>query len=192
MYKKLTVLSAIVLCSTSALAGGEHEPYNTNYNNNNTSNSSNLTIHDHPAYFYTGAEGGWLHSEEDFWTIAPLVGLRVGKHFGLEASYTWSTSEDVAAGVDTDVSTLALDAIGYLPISDDNRLELVGLVGVGRYDTDNSAGNNDDTALRYGGGLQYEIDNNWSGRVLYRRAELDTALLEDADTVTLGFTYNFK
>jgi opacity protein-like surface antigen len=202
--KKLTALSlTALLLSTSAMAGGAHESYTTNNYNNNTTNtnySSNMTILGNPTYLYLGGEFGMLEGnasggytgDENFWTLAPIAGLRIGENFGVETSYTWSSSEN-EGGNDVDITNYSIDALGYLPINDTKTLQLVGSVGVGRYTFDTSIpGTSSDTAVRYGAGLQYEMNPNWSSRVMYRRAEVNTAALDGADSITLGLTYNFR
>ena len=205
--KKLATLSlAALLYSTSALAGGGNEGTNTTsvYNNEEASENytSNMTILGNPTYLYLGGEFGWLNADvnnsvtgsgnDNYWTAAPVVGLKIGENLGVETSYTWGTSED-DFGNNADITDYAIDALGYLPLNDSKTVSLVGLVGVGRYTFDSTApGNDTDTALRVGGGLQHEMGNNWSSRILYRHADVKTSALDGVDTITLGLTYNFR
>ncbi len=199
--KKLTTLSlATLLFSTSAIAGGGHEGVSTTSGYNEpvteTNYSDNMTIMGNTTFLYLGAELGWTKANtktaftgnDDFWTAAPIVGLRIGENFGVETSYTWGTNDD-----SVDIKAAAIDAMGYLPINDSKTVSLVGLVGVGRYELDtNIPGDDSDTAVRYGGGIQYEINQNWSTRLLYRRAEVKTSAFDSLDTVTMALTYNFR
>jgi opacity protein-like surface antigen len=208
MKKIATMSLTTLLFSTAALAGGSHESATTTtvYNDDNTTTTTNysdkMTILGNPSYLYVGAELGWLNANlnnsttgsgnDNYWTAAPIVGLRVGENLGFETSYSWGTSED-DFGNNADITNYAVDALGYLPINDAKTIEIVGLVGAGRYTFDSTApGNDTDTAFRYGGGLQHEIGKNWSSRILYRHADVNTAALSGVDTITLGLTYNFR
>jgi len=195
MSKKLTVLSlSILLASTGAMAGGDHESYNTTSVKAN--DNSSYDVMGWRTAPYMGVEVGRAHMEStplssNYNTLTPYLGVRFGPYWGLEASYTTSDRESnaVSSSRFTDYN---LDAMGYLPLDAAHRFELIGLVGYGHYDLHASnTTSDDDNAFRFGGGAQYNFTNHVAARVLYRRIETDTAVLGNTDSYTAGITYSF-
>lgn len=152
-------------------------------------------------------------------SLVPNVGVRIGRHFGLEAGYLRTSREeqsltgtDFLAGltgeVETRITGWHVDVNGYLPLAD--RLEAIGSVGVGRYKAESDltlmaggaplgAGasfDDSDTALRLGAGLQYGLNDHVSlrGMVRYIDATFDSGGFTAADgawTGALGVSYTF-
>lgn len=122
------------------------------------------------------------------------VGVRPHQNFGVELGYFDTTSE-TASGVTTEFSGVALDGIGYLPITKDQRFELLGSLGVVRQRGEASAPGASDrikeTKFRLGAGAQYKLTDHLSARlrVLYTDADFDIA--NSYTTYSLGVAYRF-
>lgn len=133
------------------------------------------------------------------------VGTRVGKHLGVELGYfrNMSKEKNLGSGVSTEIQTtgFTLDGMGYIPVTDDKRLELIGTagavwtkadltvaaVGVGSETDDES-----EIGFRVGGGAQYTITDNMSARglVRYQTADFDK-IADHALTYSVGLNYSF-
>lgn len=145
------------------------------------------------------------------------VGTRIGKYFGAEVGYFRSsegkkniaTGESVGDGLvaSTDFSTkikthgFSLDGLGYIPLTDDARAELIGTAGITWTKADvemtvpgvGTAGDNlSEVGFRIGGGAQYHLTNNISARglVRYQTADFDD-IADRAWSYTLGVNYSF-
>lgn len=151
--------------------------------------------------------------EDQYNAIAPYFGARIGNHFGLEAGYTQSSSESKAASgvisgitvssdIETEISALTLDALGYYPIN--KNLELIGQAGFGFYEVDTSgtvtvssstpvpiAGSDDSIGYRVGAGFQYNINDKFAVRTLVRHTILDFDVVDSATSLSVGGSYNF-
>jgi hypothetical protein len=135
------------------------------------------------------------------------VGARVHKHLGFEAGYLWSDEADknnvLGTGINTKTSVkgFTFDALGYLPVDDAGRLELIGTVGISHLKGEVEAsapglatGSVDDTETkpRFGGGAQYWLTDhlNVRGLVRYQSADFD-GTVKDAVTANLGLNFQF-
>ena len=151
---------------------------------------------------------------DSYHAAVPLVGVRIGEHFGIEVGYFHSTEEsqslvgtDFLAGTngtsETDIRGWHIDANGYVPLAD--RLEAIGSVGVGHYKAESTvtgtivaggftlgsgtvSDSDSDTALRIGGGLQYAITDNINlrGMARYIDVQFEDAGTEVADGAFIG------
>ncbi len=152
---------------------------------------------------------------DSYSSVVPHIGIRTGRHFGLEVGYTKSFSEETSfsgsvAGIsgtsnlETEASGWTIDAIGYLPIDQNDELEVIGEVGVGFYELDASGtatlsgigtvdltDSEDSTALRLGIGGQLALNSNISARGMVRYIAMDSDVVEDAITFSIGLGYNF-
>lgn len=93
-----------------------------------------------------------------------------------------------------------VDALGILPLYC-NDLELLGSLGLGRYYNKlkykTAAGKSQfaeyDWGYRFGAGLQYNINDNWGLRAMYRHVLFNKPKFayHNLDVVSLGVRYNF-
>lgn len=99
-------------------------------------------------------------------SINARVGTKITPHFGVEGEAAFGTNKDTtAAGSYKLTNKVAAYGVGYLPVSPS--FDLIGRVGVS--DTDLKAPAvagklEQGTALDYGVGAQYHIDNNYALR----------------------------
>lgn len=109
------------------------------------------------------------------------VGARVNKYLGFEAGYTLNSSASkdniLGTGINSKVKLDGgtLDALGYLPVTSDGKVELIGTVGVtrleGKVDLSGTAAGNAsewETKGRIGGGAEYWLTDNLNLRGLVR------------------------
>lgn len=204
MLRKIATLSiATLLASTSAHAGGSHEGYNSTTSTGGTTTS--YAQHEHHVFGhgvrpYLGIDLGVADTNvsagfEDNYQMGSIYGgLNFSDYLGVEIGYTNSLSENgQIAGSDSNLEGYYADLLGYIPVTDARDVKIVGLVGYGTYDFNTSptfAGDSDE-ALRYGAGLQYEMNEDWAIRGLWRRIEFDTTFLDEANTFTAGLSYKF-
>lgn len=137
------------------------------------------------------------------------AGNRFSDHFGLELGY-FRTGEQSATydilGTPTTIKGrlqgVTLDALGYLPVTEDNAFELVGTVGLaythGRIE---SAGyitgsdSDNDIGFRVGGGAQYNFTQNLNARALVRfqTVGLEVQGIDVTDNAWIGsFGLNYR
>lgn len=145
------------------------------------------------------------------------IGARLGKYLGIEAGYFHNIDKDkdIAAGTlvgpgtialaafSTNVETkgFSLDLMGYIPIDQSSKLELIATGGLtytqAEIELSSAAvgvdkADEDEFGFRLGGGLQYNItdDLNLRGLVRYQSADFEDAV-EDAWTYSAGINYLF-
>lgn len=145
------------------------------------------------------------------------VGNRFHKNFGVELGY-FRTSEgkkNIAAGATVGPGVVAavpftskvklsgftLDALGYLPVDDQNRFELIGTAGLawskGEVELSvpgiGAAGNDEsEFGFRLGGGAQFNFTDNVGIRGLARYQQADFEDVVDREWVySVGLNYSF-
>lgn len=133
------------------------------------------------------------------------AGARVNKYLGFEGSYLWTANADkdnvLGSGIDTSVNVrgFTLDALGYLPVTSDNKLELIGTVGVSRLKAEFSAtgivgvsGSETEYKPRFGAGAEYWVtdNSNLRGLVRYQAADFDDNA-SHAIVASVGLNYQF-
>lgn len=145
--------------------------------------------------------GYWLDGADDNFVITNLnVGAKFNKYLGIELSTQASSEVDVEGFGDLSYSSVNLDAVVYAPVA--KKVELFGLAGVGYYAFDLNMGEgifpdadihvqNEEIALRIGGGIQYNIDEKWAIRGAIRHAFVDNDYVDSLTEFTLGVRYNF-
>lgn len=137
---------------------------------------------------------------------SPYVGLQINKYLAVEGGYSRSTTEDKNIslfGNDAKFSSRShaytLDALLSLPMTSDNKFNLLGDVGAARETTKTStsgtgfmdgSNSNTDTTWRVGAGAQYALTDNVAGRVLVRY-QGETAAANHGTTATVGVKYSF-
>jgi len=152
--------------------------------------------------FGTGVSGSDLASES-LNGVNVHVGARVHKYLGFEAGYLWTDNADksniLGTGLDSKVNVKGFnfDVLGYLPVDDAGKFELIGTVGVSRLKASFSIptiGSTDDTETkgRFGGGAQYWLTDNINVRGLVRYQGADFGgTVKDAVTANLGLNFQF-
>lgn len=100
------------------------------------------------------------------------VGTNYNKYFGTEVFYQFSDS-DKKGSTETSLRAYGLDAYGYLPLGCEQKLSLLGTVGIANIDykiKDDGKTRQTENGLGYrlGAGAQYNIDENLSVRALAR------------------------
>lgn len=93
------------------------------------------------------------------------------------------------------------DVLGVLPLDCNKKFDLLGSLGLGRYYNKlkykKAAGRNEyaeyDWGYRFGAGAQYNINDNWSVRAMYRHVVFNKPKFayNNLDIVSLGVRYNF-
>lgn len=147
--------------------------------------------------------------EDNFNGGAIYVGARVHDHLGVEVGYSRTTEEDVNNVLGTGVNTslklqsFTLDLLGYYPMGEAQKVELIGAVGIARTKAEaeidattigfsTARDDETETKLRLGAGAQYEFAEDWNlrGMVRWQDADFDDAA-DNAYTFSLGVNYTF-
>lgn len=134
--------------------------------------------------------------------IAPYAGVRIDNYLGLEVGFSRSLEETKTSNIstiDTLITAYTVDALGYLPLDANKKVELVGSFGVGQYQVEYKAsannttinGDMDTTALRLGLGTQYNINNKFNIRAMVRYADLNLDTVSSATSYSIGTAYTF-
>ena len=134
------------------------------------------------------------------------VGARVHKYLGFEAGYLTTESASKSNVLGTALNTTAklegfnFDALGYLPIDDKGKFELIGTVGVSRLKATFThtgliaagSGSATETKGRIGAGAQYWLTDNINvrGIVRYQGADFN-GVAKDAIVSNLGLNFQF-
>ncbi len=152
-------------------------------------------------YNYTDADAD--HQSPKYNSASVNVGTEYNKYFGTEVFYQYSDDDKKHVnGIENQTSFQAygLDLMGYLPLGCDQVFSLVGTMGIGEYTFDKNYSGfyapKDQRAhgigYRFGGGLQYKIDDKFSVRGLVRYVNLnDIDNFDDMWEYTAGIRYSF-
>ena len=126
--------------------------------------------------------------EDDYNSLSFVAGAKLMENFGLEAFYQRSLNEK---NTDADgdkwssrIENYGVDALGYLPLGCDKEVELIAGLGLGQYKMKyRLAGDGADKeralGIRANIGAQYNIDENWSVRGMYRHVYLQKSYMND-------------
>ncbi len=144
-------------------------------------------------------------------------GVRPYKNFGAEVGYfrTKEEGKSIASGstvgpgtiatadftTDVRVQGVTLDALGYLPLGPQERLELIGTVGLSWSKAEvelnvpgagNGSTDESEIGIRAGGGAQFNFTDhmNIRGLARYQTADFDS-VADNAMTYSLGLNYRF-
>ena len=120
--------------------------------------------------------------EDDYNSLSFVAGAKLMENFGLEAFYR--------------IENYGVDALGYLPLGCDKEVELIAGLGLGQYKMKyRLAGDGADKeralGIRANIGAQYNIDENWSVRGMYRHVYLQKSYMNDINEFSAGIRYNF-
>jgi len=169
--------------------GADYEYSNVSYNNVTGTGVSYGDI------FADSFNGGDVH-----------VGARIQKYLGFEAGYFDTASESKSNILGTSLSSSAkfdgwtLDAMGYLPVDDAQKFELIGTAGIARTTASGTitvsgttySANGSETKGRIGAGAQYWITDNLNVRGLVRYQDADFGGIANNVIVTsLGLNWQF-
>lgn len=131
------------------------------------------------------------------------AGARVFKYFGGEigAARTFGSERELwSSGTMVRTYDVTLDAMGYVPLDSDGRVELIGAAGFayrqmkGRTETALSPSGQDamDTlGLRFGGGAQYNLSDELNLRGMARYSAADTVTASSDVSYTVALSYMF-
>lgn len=157
---------------------------------------------------YVGLDYNYTYADADEHTpkynsLSVNLGTEYNQYFGTELFYQYSDeakNHDYTIENKTSFQAYGLDLMGYLPLGCDQEYSLIGTAGIGEYTFDKefrglySPSDYDDHGIgyRFGGGLQYKIDDKFSVRGLVRYVNLNG--VDDYDDMweyTAGIKYNF-
>jgi len=134
------------------------------------------------------------------------IGARVHKYLGFEAGYFDNASSSKSNLLGTTASSSAkfngwtLDAMGYLPLGESQKFELIGTVGVARISADDSttvsgttySESGHETKGRIGAGAQYWLTDNLNIRGILRYQDADfSGAIKDVVIASLGVNWQF-
>lgn len=130
------------------------------------------------------------------------AGARINQYFGIEGSYLWTAdSNKTVTGLKTSVNLTGytLDGMGYLPVTADKKLELIGTVGISRLRANvqfsgllTGSGSEWETKGRIGTGAQYWLTDKINTRALVRYQAADfSGVVDNAIIGSIGLNYQF-
>ena len=150
------------------------------------------------AYDFENAVG------DDYQSVSLIAGAKVVRNFGLEAFYQLSGGEkNYGKSYITDdnfyhsrFTAYGLDALGYLPLGCEGKVELIAGAGVGEYtfkvrQLGLGSAKDHSTGYRLNAGVQYNIDENWSLRGMYHHVYTQKSEVDAIDEFSVGIRYNF-
>ncbi|MBR1648023.1 MAG: porin family protein [Alphaproteobacteria bacterium] len=159
---------------------------------------------------YVGLDGNyssidWAYDiedsvEDDYTSVSAVAGAKFIRNFGMEAFYQISNGEknrDANAGLNhSRFTAYGVDALGYLPLGCEGKVELIAGAGVGEYtfkvrNTFDGTSKDHSTGYRLNAGAQYNVDENWSVRGMYRHVYTQKSYADAIDEFSLGVRYNF-
>lgn len=148
--------------------------------------------------------------------LSGFIGTRLNQYFGLEAGYSIMSKPkgkltnlvnlNNATNVKTNISNAYVDAIGFIPVTD--QLEAMASVGLGFLTTKVSANvsgragtavdghslsfaaRSTNPGVRLGAGLGYKLDENITARLMLRHQQ-GNKLVKSVNSVGLGLSYQF-
>ncbi len=142
--------------------------------------------------------------EDDYQSVSLIAGAKVVRNFGLEAFYQLSGGEkNYGKSYITDdnfyhsrFTAYGLDALGYLPLGCEGKVELIAGAGVGVYtfkvrQLGLGSAKDHSTGYRLNAGVQYNIDENWSLRGMYHHVYTQKSEVDAIDEFSVGVRYNF-
>ena len=139
--------------------------------------------------------------EDDYNSLSFVAGAKLMENFGLEAFYQRSLNEKNTYDGDkysSRIQNYGVDALGYLPLGCDKEVELIAGLGLGQYQTKYreqgyTSSKEEALGIRANVGAQYNIDENWSVRGMYRHVYLQKSVMNDINRIWLKNTAgNFR
>lgn len=149
------------------------------------------------AQYLSGDVASGLGIEEDYGAVNFGVGIRPHKNFGFEAGYFVSGERDIqGTALNSSLEGFSADVIGYLPVSKDEKFELLGSVGLAITTAELRSGavsvSDTETNVRLGVGAQYHMTDNWAARArfIFTNADFD-GVVDSFSTFGVGVAYKF-
>lgn len=135
--------------------------------------------------------------EDEYGAINIAAGVRPHKNWGVELGYFVSSEEENAAGtLNSRVHGFSADLMGYLPLTDDEKFELLGNIGLGvtTFDVETATVSADETEakIRFGFGAQYHFSDNWAARARFNFTDAHAdGVVDGFGTFGIGVAYKF-
>ncbi len=130
-----------------------------------------------------------------------VAGAKLMNNFGLEAYYQRSlnNTKHFVEGekVTSRIQSYGVDALGYLPLGCEQKVELIAGLGIGEYELKAREKAYDDSSketgigYRMSAGAQYNIDNNWAVRGMFRHVVVEGSDLDRVNEYSAGVRYSF-
>lgn len=160
--------------------------------------------------FYVGADyvqnkldtqnGSGAFYEDSAAALGFYAGVDVHENVAIEAGYNAGFEESKSAGaVTTDFTITAyyLDLIGKYEVAD--KVTVLGSIGAAKVNLEanvksggsSSVAENDDTGLRLGAGVEYQVTDNVAARVKYNYTDLEFNGFGSLSQLTVGASYKF-
>lgn len=131
-------------------------------------------------------------------SLSGNVGARIGKYFGPEFYYQQSfkrTAHTADGKLKNRFFSYGMDLMGYMPLGCEGTYDALASVGFGDYNVKTShRGHSNDTnkiGYRAGLGLQYNMTDNWSARIMGRYSYVGTKFLDNMWEAVAGLRYTF-
>lgn len=180
LTSKIALLATITMFSTSAQAiENEYTPY--------------LALN----YGYTSVTAKGLHPHHN--SLSAVLGSTYNRFFSTEVFYQYANKDTLGHNAirNTHFDAYGLDALAYLPLGCEGHIAPLVTAGIGQYTFRNKLLNGHHKkdhgwGYRFGGGLQYNIDNHWAARAIARYIHTDDIKYYDHLTeYTVGLRYTF-
>ena len=148
-------------------------------------------------YGYTSVTAKNLHPHHN--SVSAVLGSTYNRFFSTEVFYQYAGKDTLGNNAvrNTRFDAYGLDAIAYLPLGCEGHIAPLATAGIGQYTFRNKLINDHHKkdhgwGYRFGGGLQYNIDNNWAARAIVRYIHTDDIRYHDHLTeYTVGLRYTF-
>lgn len=139
------------------------------------------------------------YAEDDYQSASLIAGAKLHKNFGVEAFYQFSQAEKNTyenIKMHTRFQAYGLDALGYLPLGCDGTVDVIAGLGLGQYEMKyrvaGIVSDKEETlGYRLNVGAQYNIDENWAVRGMYRHVYTQKSDIDAIDEFSLGVRYSF-
>ncbi len=148
-------------------------------------------------YAYTTATAKNIRPHNNSASI--ILGSTYNPYFSTEMFFQYSDKDKISNSetAKTSFHAYGLDTIAYLPLGCSGAIAPLATLGIGEYTVKNKLINSfhkkdHGYGYRFGGGLSYNIDENWSLRGIARYIKTDKIRNYDHITeYTLGMRYTF-
>ena len=148
-------------------------------------------------YAYTTATAKYIRPHNNSAII--ILGSTYNPYFSTEMFFQYSDKDKLSNSniAKTSFYSYGLDTIAYLPLGCNGTIAPLATLGIGEYTVKNkliTSSNKKDHGYgyRFGGGLRYNIDNNWSIQSIARYIKTNKIRNYDHLTeYTLGLRYIF-